>query len=312
MTVTFSNGYVLSDLPYYNGYYTLTGKPLLIAYPGYDYIKAAINNGDDLWTVAALSEDDTASITLETRGKYADIQNARNISYKDDRSLFPSDEVFANFRTIEAGNIKGGVVYRSASPCDNQHNRATYTDALISGARVRCILDLADDDAKINGYISSDGFSCAYFLSLYSSGNVLPIALNMNFTSKEFKTKIAAGLAAMAEKEGPYLIHCTEGKDRTGFVCMLIEALAGATYEEIVGDYMITYDNYYQINETLDRARYDVIVENVLDPMISAMVGDDSVNVKTADLSRYAEKFLLDAGMTASELTALKDRLSGS
>ena len=46
--VTFSNGYTLTDLPYYNGYYTGTGVPLLVAYPGYPYIKACINNGDDL------------------------------------------------------------------------------------------------------------------------------------------------------------------------------------------------------------------------------------------------------------------------
>lgn len=118
--IAFSNGYVLEDLPYYNGYYTVTGNPLLIAYPGYDYIKAAINNGADLWDVAGLTETDTAEITLSARGKYADIQSARNIHYKDDRSLFPSDEVFANFRSIEAGNSKKIL---STAP----HRRATIS-----------------------------------------------------------------------------------------------------------------------------------------------------------------------------------------
>ena len=33
VTVSFSNGYKLKDIPYYNGYYTQTGEPLLIAYP---------------------------------------------------------------------------------------------------------------------------------------------------------------------------------------------------------------------------------------------------------------------------------------
>jgi len=32
--VTFSNGYKLSDIPYYNGYYTKTNEPLVVAYPG--------------------------------------------------------------------------------------------------------------------------------------------------------------------------------------------------------------------------------------------------------------------------------------
>ena len=61
LNVSFSNGYTLEDLPYYNGYYTATGEPLLIAYPGYDYIKAAINNGDDLWNVAGLRSEEHTS-----------------------------------------------------------------------------------------------------------------------------------------------------------------------------------------------------------------------------------------------------------
>lgn len=309
--IAFSNGYVLEDLPYYNGYYTVTGNPLLIAYPGYDYIKAAINNGADLWDVAGLTETDTAEITLSARGKYAGIQSARNIHYKDDRSLFPSDEVFANFRSIEAGKLKKDLVYRSASPCDNQHNRATYTDALMAEAGVRYIIDLADSDTKIRGYISAEGFSCMNFLALYEAGKVDPVAMNMNYGSDEFRSKVAAAVGRMTENEGPYLIHCTEGKDRTGFVCMLIEAFAGASYDEIVRDYMITYDNYYEISEQKDKKRYDVIIENVLDPMIGSMVGDSSVDIKTADLSVCAEKFLLSAGLSEETIEALRTILIG-
>ena len=106
VSITFSNGFTLDDIPYYNGYYTHVGDPLLIAYPNYDYIKAAINCGDDLWDVAKLSENDTASISLVQAGKYKDIQAARDITYKDDRSAYGSDEVFANFRNIKIGKIK--------------------------------------------------------------------------------------------------------------------------------------------------------------------------------------------------------------
>ena len=42
--IVFSNGFQLLDIPYYNGYYTPNGEPLLIAYPGYSHIKACINN----------------------------------------------------------------------------------------------------------------------------------------------------------------------------------------------------------------------------------------------------------------------------
>ncbi|MBO5518244.1 MAG: tyrosine-protein phosphatase [Firmicutes bacterium] len=307
--LTFSNGYTLEDLPYYNGYYVQTGQPLLIAYPGYDYIKAAINNGDDLWVVAGLSEDDTTSVTLREAGKYKDIQEARDIHYKDDRSLFESDEVFANFRAMQTSGFRPGILYRSASPCDNQHNRAPYVDALIQSAGVKYILDLADTEEKIAGYMAKEDFASPYFAELHENGCVDPIGLNMNFGSEEFRGKIAAGLTRMAEADGPYLIHCTEGKDRTGFVCMLLEALCGASYEEIRDDYMVTYDNYYQISPEKDPARYTTIVENVLDPMIRSMAGDETLDVQAADLSEAAENFLLSGGMKTEEIEALKAKI---
>lgn len=91
-----------------------------------------------------LAPDDSATITLNERGKYLDIQTARNIHYTDERSDYPSDDAFANFRSVKAGSIAANTLYRSASPCDNQHNRATYVNDLIEAAGVQCIVDLAD------------------------------------------------------------------------------------------------------------------------------------------------------------------------
>ena len=311
LEIRFSNGYVLEDLPYYNGYYTANGEPLLVAYPGYPYIKAAFNNAGDLYEIAGLSEDDTATIGLRKRGEYAEIQYARDIHYSDLREDYESDEMFANFRSVRAGELREGVLFRSASPCDNQHNRATYVDALLKEAGVAFILNLSDNEQKIRKYLEDPDFACANFLSLYESGRVEPIALNMNYGSEEFKAKVAGGLSRMAEEEGPYLVHCTEGKDRTGFVCMLLEALCGADYREIVVDYTITYDNYYRITEETEKTRYDVIVECVLDPMIRSLSGDENADVHTMDLAGCAEQYLLDGGMSPEQIALLKDRLTG-
>ena len=66
VTVRFSNGYELPGIPYYNGFYAQNGDALLVAYPGYPYIKACIQTGDDLWVMAGLKEDDTAEVVLES------------------------------------------------------------------------------------------------------------------------------------------------------------------------------------------------------------------------------------------------------
>ncbi len=323
--VTFSNGYKLEDIPYYNGYYVDAGQPLLIAYPGYDYIKAAINYGEDLWERAGLlnltatetlwlsaklDESSTGNIVLRESGKYKDIQEARDIHYSDERSKYDSDIIFANFRPMNMGQLKENIVFRSASPCDNQHKRAPYVDALMQENGINAILNLSDNEKKIEGYIAREDFSSPHFLSLYQSGNVVPIALSMNYLSDEFAQKIARGLIDLSQKEGPYLIHCTEGKDRTGFVCMLIEALCGASYQQIADDYMVTYDNYYKITLQKDPARYTTILEKNLEAMLQYVINDPGVDFKFADLSIYAWRYLSHAGMSESQLNDLLNRLT--
>ncbi len=315
--LTFDNGKKLEDIPYYNGYYVDAGEPLLIGYPGYEYIKATINYGQDLWDEfslkvpanveglwkkAVLEEHNTATITLHEKGKYLPIQEASDIHYFDERERYDSDAMFANFRSMNLGKLKRDVIYRSASPCDNQHNRAPYVDALIRKAGVNTILDLADNEVKIEKYIARDDFASPYFLSLYDSDQVIPIALNMNYLSDDFGMKIVQGFNLMAEKEGPYLIHCTEGKDRTGFVAMLIEALAKASYEEIEADYMKTYANYYRIDKSNDKEKYQIILERNLDGMIAFMVNDAGIDFKNCDLSIYAENYLQRCGMSEEQI----------
>ena len=132
----------------------------------------------------------------------------------------------------------------------------------------------------------------------------------MNYLSDDYAVTIAQGFTELSKLDPPYLIHCTEGKDRTGFVCMLAEALAGASYQEIADDYMLTYDNYYRITEESEPEKYKTILEKNLDAMIRSVVNDDTVDIKTADLSAYAEKYLQKAGMSSEEIEAFRRRLT--
>lgn len=127
--------------------------------------------------------------------------------------------------------------------------------------------------------MAMDDFNSSYFRSLYDENKMEAIALSMNYQSEEFAQKIVQGFNAMAEAEGPYLVHCTEGKDRTGFVCMLIEALGGASYQEIADNYMVTYDNYYKINQEKDPERYRLILEQNLDAMVKFIANDETADI---------------------------------
>lgn len=320
VNVEFSNGYKVLDIPYYNGYYVDAGETLLVGYPGYDYVKLSLNYGDDYWFIANLKEEDLGSIYLNQKEKYLDIQNTMNIQYKDERNLYTSDSEFANYREIHTGNIKNNILYRSASPCDNKHKRAPYVDSLMANDHISFIVNLADTIEKIEGYIAKDDFNSPYFLSLYKkqaflltaspNEKVLPLAMNMNYKSDEFREKVADGFKQMISNSGPYLIHCQEGKDRTGFVCIVIEALLNSTYEEIVDDYMLTYKNYYGITKEKDFLRYNIIKERNVDTMLRFLANDPNAKLENMNFSSYIKTYLMNGGMSQEEVDSFVKLLS--
>ena len=130
--------------------------------------------------------------------------------------------------------------------------------------------------------------------------------MGSNNESQAYKAKVATGFRKLLNDGGPAFIHCLEGKDRTGFVCMLIEALAGATYDEMKSDYMETYRNYYNITETDDKARYDEVVNVYFNSFMKYLSNtDDDTALKTINYVQPAKNYLLDSGMTNEEIDAL-------
>jgi hypothetical protein len=315
--VMFSNGYELQDIPYYNGYYVNVGDPLVIGYPDYPHIAVALCYGT-LWEDAELAEGDTATVTLDKEGAYDAQQDAFDITYTDERSDYASDEVFANFRACSGGMLKANTVYRSASPIDNEHNRSPYVEALMKEAGVAYVLDLSDNAEEVDAFEAEDiatDIDISYFKGLRDAGNVGLLNLSANYPSQEFAEALAAGLVEMSQHDGPYLVHCIEGKDRTGFVCILLESLAGATYDELQADYMATYANYYGITKESDPDKYEAISHLNLDGMLGFLAGVDedaeNVDLRSLAYSGPARRYLIGGGMTEGQVDALVARLVG-
>lgn len=55
--------------------------------------------------------------------------------------------------------------------------------------------------------------------------------------------------AHLVKDPAPLVIHCTAGKDRTGFACALVLGAAGVPQETIVEDYLLT-NTYYRRDTT--------------------------------------------------------------
>jgi hypothetical protein len=116
---------------------------------------------------------------------------------------------------------------------------------------------------------------------------------------------VAEGLEFMARRQGPYLFHCTEGKDRTGFVAALLEALMGATKDQIVADYMQSYVDFYGVKQGTEQ--YRLISQDVLD-MLKIIGGTPDLD--TADLAAGARSYLLAGGMSPAQIDELEAKLA--
>lgn len=308
--ISFSNGLTFEDIPFFSGYYVRTGMPLIVGYPGYEYISVTRNN-QGLWTQSGLTDNDTAVVTLHEAGKYLNEQEALSQSYSNDKSDYRDDIQFANFRVLSGGRLKENFLFRGASPVDNQKNRADSVNALLEKNAIRFILDLADSEEEYLGYREKTDFSSFYAAGLYDDGCTALLSMSSNYGSGIFKQKLAGGLKRMLSAEGPVYIHCLEGKDRTGFVCMLLEALAGASYEEMQSDYMQTYANYYNITKTGTPDKYNAVVSLYFDAFVSYLHGTEDLDALiSADYSQDAVNYLLDAGMAADDITALREMIT--
>jgi protein-tyrosine phosphatase len=58
----------------------------------------------------------------------------------------------------------------------------------------------------------------------------------------------AALHAILAESEGPVLVHCTAGKDRTGFVVAVLQSALGVPRQSIVEDYLATNRHWDRVS----------------------------------------------------------------
>ena len=133
----------------------------------------------------------------------------------------------------------------------------------------------------------------------------------MDFTAADFQSGLATGLRHFAANKGVYYVHCTEGKDRAGFVSALLECLMGATYDEVVADYLKTYTNYYTVvdgvQQPLPQETLDAIANsNIIKTLQTAFEVED---LTTADLAAEAAEYVKAIGLTDDELAALKENL---
>ena len=292
-------------VPYYDGYYSPTGDYLFVAYPSYPSICFTANNIGLPEELTGL-EGETFVVRMKEKGGKIDVQKALSMKYTNIRDDYPSDEAFANARAVKAGNIASGRLLRASSPFCNDINRANYVSEYLERQKVKTVLNLADTEETILSYDMP-----SYSRTLWESGNVILCPLKADPTADDFNNRLIEALKKLPSHPAPYIVHCMEGKDRTGYVCALLEGLCGATYEEMVADYLKTYDNFYRITPEKDSGVCDALVSLRLNMcvMYYAGVNDESL-LHDIDYAKAFSNFLLAHGMSQQQLDALVQALT--
>ncbi len=111
-----------------------------------------------------------------------------------------------------------------------------------------------------------------------------------------FRKKLKQCFEEMPKHKGSFPIHYLEGKDRTSFVCPVIEALRGASFDEMKDDYMVTYQNYYRVDDISDK--YSVIYDTNLILMMNTWRV-----LRKNSISNLWMRFLMSCNILLSENT---------
>jgi protein tyrosine/serine phosphatase len=212
-------------------------------------------------------------------------------------------ENFINFMEIKAGTIATGVLYRSKSPIKGGDTRKVYGDMAVK-ARINCVVNL-DDHSSVLEYVSK---KVSWYYKLVVEKKAIALAMSFaipGVASNEKKPKTA--LQFMIAHDGPYLIHCFAGVDRTGFVAAVLDAFMGASLKEICKNYLLAFPPDYSDSY---RIEYYKKMKNLLNQLKEMAHGKiiTGTNIQTA-----VEQYLLnDLCLSSEEVARLKGILKGS
>ena len=165
---------------------------------------------------------------------------------------------YGGYAIRDGGKLRSGLLFRSG-----QHIDATALDlAAVDALRLATVIDLRGDSERrhypcargedfaatvlfADGETSGRGGVAhavaardiqtvadaeAAMIDLYA---FMPHRPNLQAAFRHY-------FATLAERDGPSLVHCFAGKDRTGLVVALLHWLAGVHVDDVMADYLLT------------------------------------------------------------------------
>ena len=230
--------------------------------------------------------------------------------------------------------LKTGALFRSG-----QHLDATADDlGRIASLGLRTVIDLRGESERRDYPCARPaGFDAVVLFAdgetagggaphLQASVSIISAAeaheaMRTLYRTMPFRPRLVAVLRlyfdALAEREGPSLLHCFAGKDRTGLAAALLHSLMGVHPDDMMADYLLTnsagdIERRIAAGAPAIRARRgDNVGEEALRTLMSVDedyldAAFDSIREQHGTIERYAGDVL---GVTPEQQRAIATRL---
>lgn len=195
---------------------------------------------------------------------------------------------FRDLSTLNPSIIKPGVMFRSAKLEDaTTADRQTLAKVLADGV----IIDFRTASARANSPdVSVSGVSNLNYPveAVTGADGYVRAFVNSAAGRKQF----GAAITKIANTSGPVLIHCTSGKDRTGWTSAMIMYIMGANDSQVMTEYLKSLDAGLKVdkswlNAALSEARKKnggSIMNYITSPSSGMGVSQDTVTKLKAKL----------------------------
>lgn len=234
---------------------------------------------------------------------------ANTITYPEERINYDSDSQFANFRPLTGGKLKQDYLFRGASPyLDNE--RTYYVNIFLEKYQINNIISLSENETEIVDLLNKNNYGI-YFKNLHKNDLMNLIATDfesIDIRNPKHVKKIDSIFKFIANNNEPKYIHCHIGRDRTGFICLVIEALAGASYDEMLFDYSESFYNLSFIDK--NNKSYKTVLENF--NYTIHLITDTNINedIRYEEIQPKTIKFLIKLGISEKTINKLIQNIS--
>lgn len=199
--------------------------------------------------------------------------------------------------TTDGGKIRQGLVYRGAKP----DNITQTGKEQIAALGIKTDLDLRkpSEAAGLNG-VSPLGSDVQYlnYNAPYYWNDIAGI------NTEAYKEALVNEIRVYADASNyPIYVHCAVGRDRTGTICFLINALCGVSEQDLYLDYEFSL---LSAAGTLDNATTQALVEWNFKGMYDNLM---SHYANGGTIQDAVENFMLSIGITQSEIASIRSIL---